>query len=226
MSLDAPYYRKSILSKIALELSLVARQSMVNIFFELFPPTNNFTVLDLGVTSERDPSANFLEKLYPFPENLTCAGMQDASWLAEEYPGTKFVQLEAGKPLPFKDQEFDCIYSNAVIEHVGTRKDQMAFVRELMRVSKSFYITTPNRYFPVEMHTHVPLLHLLPQKLFRYFLKLKGEVFYAEEKNLNLLSRQDLLNLFPKETKPSTVYIYTYWFASNIIIYGSSTSIY
>ncbi|MEI6708718.1 MAG: class I SAM-dependent methyltransferase [Methylococcales bacterium] len=224
MSVDTPYYRKSMLSKIATELSLAARQSIVNLFFEAFPPLGHLSVLDLGVTSERDPSANFLEKLYPFPENLTCAGMQDANWLTEEYPGTKFVQLEVGKPLPFKDQEFDCVYSNAVIEHVGSRCDQEAFIRELMRVSKNFYITTPNRWFPVEMHTHIPLLHLLPQKLFRYLLKLKGEAFYAEEKNLNLLTRQNLLDLFPKETNPNAIYIWSCGFPSNIIVYGSSIS--
>lgn len=178
-------------------------------------------MLDLGVTSERDPSANILEKSYPFPEKLTCAGMQDASWLTQVYPGAKFIQLEAGKPLPFKDREFDCVYSNAVIEHVGSREDQIAFVRELMRVSKSFYITTPNRWFPVEMHTHVPLLHLLPQKLFRYLLKLKGEAFYAEEKNLKLLSRREILSLFPKGTNPNTRYIWSCGFPSNVIVYGS-----
>ena len=222
MSVDTPYYRKSILSNIALKLSLAARKSMVKLFFQAFPPTESLSVLDLGVTSERDPSANFLEKLYPFPEQLTCVGMQDASWLAEEYPGVKFVKLKAGQPLPFKDREFDCVYCNAVIEHVGTREDQKGFVRELMRVSQNFYITTPNRWFPVEMHTHVPFLHLLPQKLFRYLLKLKGETFYAEEKNLNLLSRHDLLDLFPRETNINTRYIWSCGFPSNIIVYGSS----
>lgn len=222
MSVEAPYYRNSMLSKIATDLSLAARQSMVNQFFEAFPPSESLSVLDLGVTSERDPTANFLEKLYPFPEKLTCAGMQDASWLTQMYPGAKFIQLEAGKPLPFKNREFDCVYSNAVIEHVGSREDQMAFVREMMRVSKNFYITTPNRWFPVEMHTHVPLLHLLPQKLFRYLLKLKGEAFYAEEKNLNLLSSRGLRNLFPQNTNPTIKHIWSCGFPSNIIVYGPS----
>ncbi len=224
MSIDAPYYRKTMLSKIATKLSTAAREAMVNRFFDAFPPAEFSSLLDLGVTSERDPTANFLEKRFPFPGKLTCAGMQDASWLTQEYPGTTFIHLVTGKSLPFRNKEFDCVYSNAVIEHVGSREDQIAFVREIMRVGKSFYITTPNRWFPVEMHTHVPLLHFLPQKLFRYFLKLKGEAFYAEEKNLNLLSRRSLRKLFPENTSLTMKYIWTCGFPSNIIIYGSSES--
>ena len=225
MNEEDTYSRKTIVSNIANRLGLLARESMVNMFFQIFSPLETLSVLDVGVTSERyPPSVNYLEKLYPFPENLTCAGVQDASWLAEEYPGIKFFQLEIGKPLPFKDQEFDCVYSNAVIEHVGSRQDQRAFICELMRVSKSFYITTPNRWFPVEMHTQIPLLHFLPQRLFRYLLKLMGEKFYSQEKNLNLLSRKDLLELFPKDVNLSIKNIWSCGFPSNIIVYGTSIS--
>ena len=224
MNENDSFYRKSIAYNIAKRLSLAARESMVNMFFEAFPPSECLSVLDVGVTSERDPTANYLEKLYPFPGNLTCAGVQDASWLTKEYPGIKFVQLETGKPLPFMDQEFDCVYSNAVIEHVGSRQDQEAFILELMRVSKSFYITTPNRWFPVEMHTHIPLLHFIPQRLFRHLLNLMGDKFYAQEKNLNLLSCKDFLALFPKNVNLTIKHIWSCGFPSNIIIYGTSIS--
>ena len=41
------------------------------------------------------------------------------------------------------------------------------FLQELMRVARHGYVTTPNRYFPVETHTRVPLLHiLLPKRIF------------------------------------------------------------
>jgi len=216
------YYIKTRVSNIATILSLSARKRMVNLFLDIFHPSEKTTTLDVGVTSESHPTANFLEKFYPFPQKLTCTGIQNATWLTHEYPGIKFVQLETGQPLPFKNQEFDFCYSNAVIEHVGSRNEQKAFLYEIMRVSKFFYITTPNRWFPVEMHTHVPLLHYLPQKLFRFLLKLNGENLYSQEKNLNLLSARDLRNLFPKDTSLTFKYIWTCGFPSNIVVYGAS----
>jgi hypothetical protein len=222
LSLANKYYRKSALSTVATELGVAARTSMVRKFFDVYPPTSSSSVLDVGVTSERDPTANFLEKLYPYPEKLTCAGMQNASWLTQDYPGTSFVQLEPGKPLPFKDQEFDLAYSNAVIEHAGNRSSQRAFVSELMRVSRHFFLTTPHRWVPVEMHTHLPFLHYLPQKVFRQLLRLKGETFYAEEANLNLLSSNELLNLFSNKTIVTISHIWSCGFPSNILAYGPS----
>jgi SAM-dependent methyltransferase len=215
------YYRKTVVSQVATALSITARRKMVDLFFEAFPPTKSLKVLDLGVTSEKDPTANFLERLYPNRENLTCAGIQDASWFEEAYPGLRFVQIKPG-PLPFKDREFDVVYSNAVVEHVGSRQEQAAFIAEALRVARAFFITTPNRWFPVETHTHVPLLHYLPQDMFRYLLRLIGENFYSEEKNLNLLARHDLRTIFPENVFPEIRYIWTGGFPSNVVAYGSS----
>jgi ubiquinone/menaquinone biosynthesis C-methylase UbiE len=98
-------------------------------------------------------------------------------------------------PLPFGDHEFDVAYSNAVIEHVGGRKSQADFLRELWRVARQgIFVTTPNRWFPVEFHTILPLAHWLPPGVFRGLLRQIGYHFYAQEANLNLMSRGDLQN--------------------------------
>ncbi len=49
-------------------------------------------------------------------------------------------------------------------------------------------MTTPNRWFPVEFHTVLPLLHWLPPAAFRAILRSLGKEFYAREETLNLLS--------------------------------------
>ena len=68
-----------------------------------------------------------------------------------------------GRDLPFSDGEFDLGFSNAVVEHIaGGRAGQRRFVHELCRVSHSVFVTTPNRWFPLEVHTLLPFVHWLP----------------------------------------------------------------
>ncbi|MDP4013344.1 MAG: methyltransferase domain-containing protein [Candidatus Nanopelagicales bacterium] len=64
--------------------------------------------------------------------------------------------------LPFRDDEFDLVYSNAVIEHVGRQAEQAKYVSEHSRVGRAWIITTPNRLFPIESHTMTMFRHMSP----------------------------------------------------------------
>ena len=62
-----------------------------------------------------------------------------------------------------------------------------------MRVSKKYtFITTPNRFFPMDFHSKIPLINLLPKNIFRKILKLFGDNFFSKEENLNLLSKNEI----------------------------------
>ena len=64
-----------------------------------------------------------------------------------------------------------------------------------MRISKKYvFIQTPNRFFPIDFHTFLPFIHWLPKSIHRKILKGVGLSFYSYEKNLNLLSKKDLIN--------------------------------
>ena len=67
-----------------------------------------------------------------------------------------------GRALPYDDGEFDIIFSNSVIEHVGTYEDQMMFANEARRVGKNCWIQTPAKEFPIEPHLLTPFIHWLP----------------------------------------------------------------
>jgi len=151
-------------------------------------------ILDVGVTSDDELEAsNYLEAWYPHKNQLTACGIDEgAAHLEKKYPGIRYVRAD-GKALPFQSNEFDVVHSSAVIEHVGSLGDQARFVSELTRVAKrAVFITTPNRWFPVEFHSAIPLIHWLPAPRFRALLRFIGHEALAKEENLNLLSRGDL----------------------------------
>ncbi|MEB3334684.1 MAG: class I SAM-dependent methyltransferase [Cyanobacteriota bacterium] len=173
------------------KLAWKVRREIYRRFIERLQPQANWLVLDVGVTSDRTPDSNFFEKLYPYSPSLTAVGLEDASFLEQEHPGLKFIKADACQ-LPFETNSFDLAFCSAVIEHVGSRQRQQNLIRELTRVSRIAIVTTPNRYFPLEFHTLTPLLHWLKPSIFRRFLALTGRSFFADEKNLHLLSEDDM----------------------------------
>nr|WP_255486469.1 class I SAM-dependent methyltransferase [Luteimonas sp. MC1782] len=150
-------------------------------------------ILDVGVTSDREQLAsNYLEAWHPRKDRITACGIDDAAFLEDAYPGMRFVRGD-GKDLPFPDASFDWVHSSAVLEHVGSAGEQARFVSELYRVCrKGIFITTPNRWFPVEFHTVLPVVHWLPKPWFRALLRTLGHDALSREDNLNLLGRREL----------------------------------
>ncbi len=80
-------------------------------------------------------------------------------------PGLAHAHSVAGdaRMLPFRDRSFDIVFSNSVIEHVGDSGQQRRFAEEVSRVGCSYWIQTPNRSFPIELHVMLPFVHHLPK---------------------------------------------------------------
>ncbi len=178
---------------LAVRIATWQRRKMYQRFIDDAGITAADTILDIGVTSDQSyESSNYLEAWHPHKDRITAAGIDDASFLEQQYPGIKFV-FANGRHLPFADRSFDVVHSSAVLEHVGGSANQFAYIGECARVArKAIFLTTPNRWFPIEFHTLLPLAHWLPKPVFRSFLRRTGMNFFADEGNLNLLTGSEL----------------------------------
>ncbi|MHB1189707.1 MAG: class I SAM-dependent methyltransferase [Armatimonadota bacterium] len=163
-------------------------------FLLIMHPTEITRILDVGFSDkEYGPSDNFLEKHYPYKENIIALGIDEPREFKARYPQVEAIRYD-GKTFPFEDKSFDICWSNAVIEHVGSTDDQIFFLKEIERTSNTAFITTPNRFFPIEVHTRVLLLHYLPKHIFDAFLKLIGKR-WAMGRYMNLLSLRQIHKL-------------------------------
>lgn len=181
---------------ISVRIAARVRARMFDRFMRTLEPSPSDNVLDIGVTSDQSyESSNYFEAFYPWKDRVTAVGLDDASFLEIKYPGVRFVAADA-MALPFADRSFDLVHSSAVIEHVGSRARQQQMLAECLRVARrGICLTTPNRWFPVEFHTQLPLLHWLPIAMHRPALRFLGYGFFAEESNLHLLSRRPLFGI-------------------------------
>jgi SAM-dependent methyltransferase len=184
-------------------ISLRSRRRKLGLFLETIRPTPETTVLDIGADElgfgehAGCGTLNFFEEQYPWPERITALGLHSGEVFSARYPAVTYVQGDA-LDLPFEDGAFDVAFSNAVIEHVGGREAQRRFVEEALRVARRAFVTTPNRWFPVEVHTRLPLVHWLPDRLAHPVYDLAHKPWAKEN---HLLGVGDLQALFQGEVR-------------------------
>jgi ubiquinone/menaquinone biosynthesis C-methylase UbiE len=186
-------YNAATPGSLAVRVGLRMRHRMFDAFMRRLNPRPEDTALDIGVTSDQTYAvSNYFEALYPFKARITAVGLGDASFLERLYPGLIYLQANATR-MPFVDGSFDLVHSSAVVEHVGSFENQRQMIRECARVARrGICITTPNRWFPIEFHTQLPLVHWLPTPVCRAAMRGLGYGFFAEEDNLNLMSAAQL----------------------------------
>ena len=194
--------------ELAARASLWNRRRKFELFMETVRPRPETRVVDVGVGDTgfgTEPGVavthNFFEALYPWPERITAVSDVPLPKFARAFPSIRCV-IASGTKLPFEDDEFDVAFSNAVIEHVGGRDEQRRFVEELCRVAPRVFLSTPNRWFPVETHTLVPFVHWLPRRAAdRAMRALRRDNWDRVE----LLGKGEVLDLFPQEASTRVV---------------------
>jgi len=191
--------------------SLQSRQKKFDLFWKLMRPAPGEQVLNIGaaaphlgeaLTGEQNENCVEQPEQDPRWKDLTVIGLSidhDASRHYREFHlGSNRAALTADACwLPFADKSFDIIFSNAVIEHVPSAL-QKRMADEIMRVGRSWFITTPNFWYPMEMHHKLPLFQFLPRKVQRA-IQLRFHT-WPESETIQLLSARRFAALFPGST--------------------------
>ena len=182
--------------------------------------------LDIGTTSDdKNASSNIVIK--------NIKNIDKFKSISDQIVNSDFFHKSLNKSITeeFSENEFydfssDLVVSNATIEHVGNTLNQKKMLENIIKLTKKiFVLTTPNKFYPIELHTKIPLIHWFPKSIYRKILKFLGLSFYADEKNLNLLSVNELKKMLDNyKIKYEIRFIKLFFFKSNIIIIGKKFS--
>lgn len=189
--IDEQYYEEAAPKTLGEKLLVAARNRIYYNMGLHYNWSPSFKILDFGVSDTITDGANFLERLHPYPSSITAVGLGAGTEFRKTYPSVTYQQVLPLQTLPYDNNQFDLATSNAVFEHMGSRDNQIWMLEELSRVAKSIYVTVPNRMFPVEHHTAIPLLHY-SKALFKTACKLLHKTYWIDEQNLILVDKKYL----------------------------------
>ncbi len=188
------------------KLSLISRARKLELFNQIMSPAKDMKLLDVGAQINPNSHEEYqLIDTYPWKHNFAVVNISEEhiSAIKKRYPEVKAVVCDACE-LPWPDKSFDVVFSNAVIEHLGSFERQKTMAAEIMRVGKRWYVTTPNRWFPFEFHMRLPLVTWLPGKSYLRigniisYNHLRGKyMFGGKRSDLRLMSAGELEKCFP-----------------------------
>lgn len=122
---------------------------------EIFPELDSMTILDLGGTVESWVRAP-IRPAFVHVVNLEGEVARSPDWITAERADA------CDLPPDFSTREFDLVFSNSVIEHVGGHHRREQFADVVRRSAQRYWVQTPYRYFPIEPHFLFPGFQFLP----------------------------------------------------------------
>jgi hypothetical protein len=206
---------KTVLAKLQRAVARRSRRRRAALFFEQLAPSPDAKVLDLGGGRGAHIAAH-----YPQLRRVWVADMdREALAFAEREFGFRTILLDGNEHLPVADKSFDIIFCSSVIEHISGPKDeavalfksdgrrfsefafgyQKRFAEEIRRVGRSYFVQTPYRYFPVEVHSWLPFAGFLPTPWQWWAIRSIGRFWrpMRERPDWSLLTEKEMRELFP-----------------------------
>jgi hypothetical protein len=132
------------------------RSSRWEWFAKTFSDIDSMTVIDLGGTAEawrRSP----VHPASVYIINLEVEQVADLpAWMRVDRADA------CNLPTHISNGNYDLVFSNSVIEHVGGHSQRQLFADTVHRLADRHWIQTPYRYFPIEPHWLFPGFQFLP----------------------------------------------------------------
>jgi hypothetical protein len=180
------------------------RRERMKLFLSLLgmPSSKPLHILDIGGTASYWRATEDLWK--PWPLRFTIVNLD-----VEPSDDGRFA-IRAGNAcsMPeYADNTFDLVHSNSVIEHVGHWAEMSAMASEVRRLAPSYYLQTPNFWFPIEPHYRTVGYQWLPEStrasiLTKRKLGFRGptksfDAAMRDIQSVNLLTAAQMRELFP-----------------------------
>lgn len=145
-------------------ISKIYRRRRMQLFVKLLRPTAGMKILDLGGLPD------IWDSVKPVL-NITCLNLPgEANKDHNTHHNITYVEGDACSVPYFNRGDFDIVFSNSVLEHVGGLEKQLKFINEVKRLSDFYWIQTPSKYFPIEAHCGMPFWWFYPNWLRSFFL--------------------------------------------------------
>jgi len=183
------------MNRLFLYLHRKSREQKHRLFLETLRPTPQMRILNVGASGTSIGLPEQLESFYEHRSRIVGGGISfpDVQDYRDSFPGVQAVVFD-GCALPFADRSFEIVYSNAVLEHLPGENWLERFASEVQRVGKGWFVTTPNFWYPIDPHYHLPFVQWLPEAAQRSLVTRLGKMPYD---HLHLLSKRQLRKLFP-----------------------------
>jgi Methyltransferase domain len=175
-----------------------ARERRTQLMLDRFPGFEAMSVIDLGGTP------TFWERVTTRPAHVVVVNLEEQP---DDVPD--WITVERGDACtlaPRSSGEFDLVFSNSVIEHVGGHERRLRFADTVRSLADRYWIQTPYRYFPIEPHFLAPGMQFLPIAL-RAEVELRWPLVHTPAKDrldaidtvmgIELLDRTQLRRYFP-----------------------------
>lgn len=181
-------------------ISINLRKKRFNLFLKLLDVTQNKTILDVGGSNQMWLGTGLERNVTLL--NLTSPKSGDIN------QGFKCIHGDALNMHMIEKNEFDIVFSNSVIEHVGSFENQKQFAKEIRRVGLSYWVQTPYKFFPIEPHFLFPFFQFLPIHI-QQFIALKWKFSHFKQwdtthdeilkrlSEIRLLTVKEFSSLFP-----------------------------
>lgn len=188
------YLRFKIFQTLLVPFSKYSRRKRGELFTAIMRPRPGEAVLDVGGQPEIWDYVNI-------PLQITCVNLPGTMSVEHRtHHSITYVEGDGCDMREFHPGQFDLVFSNSVIEHVGNYEKRTLFANEIRRLSHRYWVQTPYKYFPIEAHCGMPLWWLYPESARAFFLTRWSKKLPAWTEMVattTVISKGELRELFP-----------------------------